>query len=300
MLTVQHYTTLGFINEAVATLEITHPDAVARMTAFAQPLYSLGEDGSVTSKSTGKVMFWGKSAPAITRVSHAAPQVHHSANAFMIIVVHMGCTATPAYSEILPTTILDVIGDDASDLAVRYRRFVRITLVPLLRRVADILELHGFTIELPSKSWLETKYPEEPWFVQSADFYLRWWRQLVHGWERLLIQWADDDHSDHLPALHQLPWAGLCAIITWSLERGKQKQTELIGMTKADEEDMSQVWSAFFSGDTDAMRAAIANRAARDAGAPPTDAVAKKTTFEREQRSLDDDMEQNVDSHSSL
>eukprot|EP01052_Picozoa_sp_SAG31_P048425 SAG31_NODE_10127_length_1179_cov_2.731481_2_plen_114_part_00 len=111
------------------------------------------------------------------------------------------------------------------------------------------------------------------------------WRQITHGWERLLAQWADGDHSNHLPALHELPWAGVRAIITWSLERGKQKQAELIGMAKADEEDVSEVWSALFRGDTDEIRRAFSGFATRDTDGQPTDAVATETTFETEQRS---------------
>lgn len=250
------------------------------MAAFAGALYTLEEDGSLTNTTTGAKSFLSTTAPAITRTVKNSLHAYYSAKAVMILMAQMiGVGATPI-SAILPTIILDIIGDDAaSDLAIRYRRYVRTTLVPLMRRIVDILQAHGVVMELPPKTWYEQNFSGENWVLIGTDFYQLLWIAVTISWERLLLQWADGDYSNHLAPTNQMPVGGLRAVLTWSVERGKQKQMELIGMTRADEEDVSEVFQAFFSGDlTKAGEVAAANRAARME-------VSDELTFEQETKS---------------
>eukprot|EP01052_Picozoa_sp_SAG31_P067062 SAG31_NODE_25851_length_452_cov_26.702550_1_plen_69_part_10 len=51
--------------------------------------------------------------------------------------------------------------------------------------------------------------------------------------ELLVAKWSEGDHSDHLPLNgFSCPGNGaLLKVLSWSLEHGKRKQAELIGMT---------------------------------------------------------------------
>eukprot|EP01052_Picozoa_sp_SAG31_P001729 SAG31_NODE_58_length_29669_cov_20.244978_20_plen_101_part_00 len=64
------------------------------------------------------------------------------------------------------------------------------------------------------------------------------WLNAVHEWERLAKQWDSEDYGFHQPQSPAalLPIGGLLAVLNWSQERGRAKQQELIGMTKADDQ----------------------------------------------------------------
>ena len=101
-------------------------------------------------------------------------------------------------------------------------------------------------IELPDKKWLEEKFPGELWNAIREDVYIWTWLAAVPEWERLAKQWDTGDYSFHQPqnqaALPSL--GGLMAVLNWSQERGRAKQEELIGMTKADEQAVYDNWDA--------------------------------------------------------
>eukprot|EP01052_Picozoa_sp_SAG31_P028393 SAG31_NODE_2737_length_5157_cov_7.756869_4_plen_86_part_00 len=62
------------------------------------------------------------------------------------------------YTSIGPKLLLDVIAEDpTSDLAQRWRRYVRQTFMPSTRKIADAMELHAAVIELPPKAFVMEK-----------------------------------------------------------------------------------------------------------------------------------------------
>eukprot|EP01052_Picozoa_sp_SAG31_P037806 SAG31_NODE_4941_length_2847_cov_1.639374_2_plen_101_part_00 len=74
--------------------------------------------------------------------------------------------------------------------------------------------------------------------------YINLWLAAVHEWERLAKQWDSEDYGFHQPKslAALLPIGGLLAVLNWSQERGRAKQEELIGMTKADEQAVFENW----------------------------------------------------------
>ena len=99
---------------------------------------------------------------------------------------------------------------------------------------------------MPDKEWLEEKFPGENWDVIPYDVFITLWLTAVHGWERLAKQWDTENYSSHQPIYSALlPVGGLMAVLGWSQERGRAKQKELIGMTKADEQDVYEIWDTF-------------------------------------------------------
>ena len=67
---------------------------------------------------------------------------------------------------------------------------------------------------------------------------------------RLVDNWSEDDCRDQLPSNMgaQIPYGCLRAEVMWSQEAGKIKLGELIGMTKAAEKDVSDVWESINAG----------------------------------------------------
>ena len=97
---------------------------------------------------------------------------------------------------------------------------------------------------MPDKEWLEERFPGENWDVIPYDVFITAWLSAVHGWERLAKQWDTENYGSHQPPLALLPVGGLMAVLGWSQERGRAKQKELIGMTRADEQAVSENWDA--------------------------------------------------------
>ena len=70
-------------------------------------------------------------------------------------------TLTPMAAAI-PHAIREFMtADPTSDLAQRWRRFVKHSMLPNLQWMAELLQKHGSIIELPEKAWLLEKYPNE-------------------------------------------------------------------------------------------------------------------------------------------
>eukprot|EP01052_Picozoa_sp_SAG31_P059504 SAG31_NODE_18794_length_622_cov_1.170172_1_plen_207_part_11 len=200
---------------------------------------------------------------------------------------------TQPYVAVTGQPMLGVIeADPSSDLAIRYRHFVRCSVIPSLRKVAAILEAHRYCclraefftpsilvatlipiltvphvlicsaiIELPDKKWLEEKFPKELWYATREDAYIWVWLATVHDWERLTKHWDIGDYTFHQPQNNAAlpPLGGLITVLNWSQERGRAKQQELIGMTKADEQAVFDNW------DTLSQVLARPGDAARDA-----------------------------------
>eukprot|EP01052_Picozoa_sp_SAG31_P002755 SAG31_NODE_99_length_25388_cov_12.710507_11_plen_148_part_00 len=101
-------------------------------------------------------------------------------------------------------------------------------------------------IEIPDKKWLDEKFPDELWYATQQDVYVWAWLAAVHDWDRIVKQWGTGDYSSHQPRNQAAlpPLGGLVAVLTWSQERGRAKQEQLIGMTKADEQAVFENWDA--------------------------------------------------------
>ena len=78
----------------------------------------------------------------------------------VIGLVDLYTTFSQPFAAELPAAILEIIAAELSGaVSLSYRRYVRSTLLPAIRRVAAILRSHAATIEWPPVAWLKEKFP---------------------------------------------------------------------------------------------------------------------------------------------
>ena len=83
-----------------------------------------------------------------------------SAAATAIGAVDLYTTFSKPFTAELPAAILEIIAAEPSGaVGLSYRRYVRSTLLPGIRRVAAILRSHSATIEWPSVAWQNERFP---------------------------------------------------------------------------------------------------------------------------------------------
>eukprot|EP01052_Picozoa_sp_SAG31_P003058 SAG31_NODE_114_length_24318_cov_16.787481_4_plen_409_part_00 len=240
----------NFNAEGVGMLLQTHPEVVAQLVSplVAAGVYSVAEDGTVTSKQTGLILWVGTKNPALCRSYPIFTQAQSTAEGVMLGVVHQVQTAANPWCVPLIETLLNIIkADHESKVAEEYRAFCRVQLVPPMRKIARLIEEHGMVLQLPNKDFLGTKFPGESWSLLREDFYLQGWLSRTAQWERLLSAWDAGDFSDSVPRGDGviMPLEGLNETLMWSLEYGRAKQGELIGLTKANEEDVTASWNDY-------------------------------------------------------
>eukprot|EP01052_Picozoa_sp_SAG31_P031319 SAG31_NODE_3306_length_4437_cov_46.404564_7_plen_171_part_00 len=131
----------------------------------------------------------------------------------------------------LPEAILGCIAaNPASTLATRFRLYVRHALVPIMQRVCELLHAHAAVVELPPTTWLVSKFPHEHWNFNTAQVFQRFWVARNRLWVALLAEWDAGELGVAVPrGVDWLPLSGLDAINEWSIARGSERQSELIG-----------------------------------------------------------------------
>ena len=78
----------------------------------------------------------------------------------VIGLVDLYTTFSQPFAAELPAAILEIIAAEPSGaVGLSYRRYVRSTLLPGIRRVAAILRSHSATIEWPSVAWQNERFP---------------------------------------------------------------------------------------------------------------------------------------------
>ena len=110
------------------------------MRSFASVSHDFQSDGTVTSRSSGMVK-WTSNTPA--ELSHVMGEYNHAAPSGTACAVSIYdafvCISQPYCSE-LPTAILAIIeAEPTGELAEMFRGYIRHTMMPPLRRIADTL-----------------------------------------------------------------------------------------------------------------------------------------------------------------
>ena len=77
----------------------------------------------------------------------------------------------------------------------------------------------------PSKDWLRSTFPLDPWDLSSNDNYGKAYVACVASFEAVLASWDDGVFTAAAPA-GRLPQGGLYRCIVWSRELGEKKQAE--------------------------------------------------------------------------
>ena len=195
-------------------------------------------DGSVTSGS-GKLLWTPDPPPGLTRVvsvhDSAAPSAATSSIANQDAFV---CLSKPSCFD-MPDAILAIIAaEPTGEIAEMYRGYVRHTLMPLCRRLANTLQEYAAYLELPPKDWLETTFPEMSWRSYTNFIFVQHWFTYTLSFERILAEWSEANFKSIRPGA-VLPLGAMIRTVAWSQERAEAKQAELIGMTTVAEVDDS-------------------------------------------------------------
>ena len=153
-------------------------------------------------------------------------------------------TLSKPYCFEMPDAILAIIGaEPTGEIASVYRAYVRHTMMPLCRRLANTLQEYSAYMELPPKDWLEKTFPEISWRSFTNSVFVQHWYTYTLSFERILAEWSDENFEFIRPSMAQ-PLGGLIRTVAWSQERAEAMQEELIGMTtvtKVDESVFSRV-----------------------------------------------------------
>ena len=95
-----------------------------------------------------------------------------SAAAASIGAVDAYTTFSQPYTAELPAAAILVAAEPSGAVGLSYRRYVKSTLLPGIRRVAAILRSHAATIEWPSVAWQKEKFPGGP---NQSNGYATFW-----------------------------------------------------------------------------------------------------------------------------
>ena len=143
------------------------------------------------------------------------------------------------YSFEMPDAILAIIAaEPTGQIAGLYRGYVRHTMMPLCRRLANTLQEYSAYMELPPKDWLEKTYPEISWRAYTNSVFVQHWYAYTLSFERILVEWSTGNFKSVRPGMAQ-PIGGMIRTVAWSQDRAQAKQAELIGMTAVNEIDHS-------------------------------------------------------------
>eukprot|EP01052_Picozoa_sp_SAG31_P052298 SAG31_NODE_12848_length_912_cov_0.998770_1_plen_160_part_10 len=140
----------SFVASTVADLESNHPDVVEEMLASSVKLFPIGADGVVRSRR-GTVHWVPRvSAAQLTEVFGIFSHGFGSAEAASIAVADSALTWGQPYCAEMPAAMLELIKAEPNGaVGQSYRRYVRMTLLPGVRLVGEILQQHGATIGAP-------------------------------------------------------------------------------------------------------------------------------------------------------
>ena len=227
---------MTMVQQIVSKMEVSHPDAVEDMLAFVTT-YEHHPDGTVTSATSGKLVWTPNPPPELTRAL-AKPDMAAPSGAACLIYGHDGfvCISKPYCFEMPDAILATVAAEPTGEIAEMYRGYVRHTLMPLFRRVAKILQEFSAYVELPTKEWLEKTYPEMSWrSFTNAVFVIQLYDYTI-SFERILADWSHGNVKSVRPGCGQ-PIGAMLRTFVWSQEKAEAKQAELIGMTAVAEVD---------------------------------------------------------------
>ena len=225
------------IGQIVAKMEVSHPAVVEQMMSKAR-VFERKTDGTLVSRRSNGALRWTPSPPPeLTRVMDATSFVFPTEAGCQIASQDAYSYVAGGYCLELPTAILDVVATEPTgEIAQLYRGYVRHSLMPLCRRVADQLRDYSAYLELPSKEWLQKTFPREASGVQSSMYFLQVWYAYTSSFERVLEEWSSGNFEPVHPGMG-LPMGPLMRTLVWSQEQAEKKQAELIGMSTVVETD---------------------------------------------------------------
>eukprot|EP01052_Picozoa_sp_SAG31_P002060 SAG31_NODE_69_length_28130_cov_15.318219_13_plen_521_part_00 len=224
------------VEQLVVKLEASHPNAVEEMMSFASVGYAIGADGVVTSRSSGKQR-WKPRSPELARAMTHHGEQAPSANGYAISNSVVFRTWSQPFCFELPTVILGVVvAEPTGEIAEMYRGYIRHTMMPMVRRVADTFRSHSAYVEMPPKAWLEKTYPHIPWRSVTNSLFIQQWHSYSLSFERVLSEWSDGNFGS-VHGGNAWPMGGVLRTLAWSQQRAEATQSELIGMTSVAEID---------------------------------------------------------------
>eukprot|EP01052_Picozoa_sp_SAG31_P037830 SAG31_NODE_4950_length_2840_cov_2.352061_3_plen_515_part_00 len=235
----------SYTAEAVSMMESTHAPIIDHVTKAMAHVFDVAKNGDITGRTSGTLLRLGTVPPSLVKTYDRFYQAYPTSAGCMIQSAAAVVMMQAPYCSLQPEPILGAIdADPTTKLAIQWRRCVRAALLPLMQSIADIIRTHGAIIDLPPKDWQMQKFPNDVAFM-PVSVMLSVWEACVKGFEVLIEQWDDGDHAEHLPVGFPIvPLGGLNATLLWSQQRGREKQKELIGMTKSAEKDVSEVWAS--------------------------------------------------------
>eukprot|EP01052_Picozoa_sp_SAG31_P000893 SAG31_NODE_28_length_32713_cov_39.100509_3_plen_217_part_00 len=213
-------------------LEVAAPEVVARMLGLTDRAgFAVNAQGQGVSTRSGTVHWNPAMRPdGITRVHGNLVSACDSAAAFAIVFADMQTAYSKPFCNELPTAILDhLTAEPTSALADSFRRYARRSIIPAMRRVAELLQTHGAVVQLPPVAWLESKFPETSWKSAPPRTFRTQWLARTSMWEALLEAWDGGAVGMVVPHSDLLPFAGLAALNGYAIARGEELQRELIG-----------------------------------------------------------------------
>eukprot|EP01052_Picozoa_sp_SAG31_P040710 SAG31_NODE_5965_length_2234_cov_75.918970_1_plen_422_part_00 len=222
--------------EVVGRLEVSHPDAVKEMMSFANGVASeLRPDGTVVSCSSGNVYWTPKPPPELTRAV-AEYRFGAPTGAAEVLSTHDAfVTLSQPYCFEMPSVILDIIdAEPTGEIAELYRGYIRHVLMPLARRITHSLREYAAYLELPTKEWLQKKFPKMAWRSYTNSRFFQSWSETTQSFERVLSEWTGGNFASTRAGAPQ-PTRGLLSTLFWCRERSEDRQIELIGMTSLNE-----------------------------------------------------------------
>eukprot|EP01052_Picozoa_sp_SAG31_P002830 SAG31_NODE_102_length_25175_cov_10.778553_22_plen_164_part_00 len=142
----------SFVSSSVVDLESNHPDVVEEMLASSVKFHPIGVDGACRSSRSGTVHWAPRvSAAQLTEVFAFYNRGSGSAAAASIATADGALTWGEPYCAEMPAAILELIkAEPDSAVGQRYRRYVRMALLPGIRLVGEIVQQHGATIGAPA------------------------------------------------------------------------------------------------------------------------------------------------------
>eukprot|EP01052_Picozoa_sp_SAG31_P060627 SAG31_NODE_19781_length_591_cov_2.306911_1_plen_196_part_11 len=189
-----------------------------------------------TAKHTPqRIQRWKPRSPEIARAMAAHIEQAPSANGYAISNFDVMFMLSQPFCFELPTMILGVVvAEPTGEIAEMYRGYIRHTMMPLVRRVADTLRSYSAYVEMPPKAWLEKTYPRIPWSSASNSIFVQQWHSYMLSFERVLSEWSGGNFGS-VHGGNVWPLGGILRTLAWSQERAEATQSELIGMTSVAE-----------------------------------------------------------------
>lgn len=219
------------VQQIVAMMEASHPAAVEEMRSFASASYDIQSDGTTTNRTT-EIKKWTPNPPAELSVALGDPnRGAPSGVAFAVSAHDVFLQWSKAFCREMPSVILGIVeAEPTGEVANMYRGYVRSTMMPFFRRVADTFRDYSAYVEMPPKDWLKKTFPDMGWETNANSSFIQLLYSYVLSFDRVLSEWTEGSLRSSHPGAPQ-PLGLVMRSIMWAQERAEAKQAELIGMT---------------------------------------------------------------------